>query len=177
MTSQDPKHEQTERSLTRLLNEMAAGQPGAEDAVIRGVYHELRRVAQLHMKRERLNHTLQPTALVNEAYLHLTRQRGVKWSSRVHFLAVASNVMRHILVDYARGRRQLEKHALTVWHSSPVLHSIRAEDLGPDGVSNWNGVALTSWSGFALRPRNLFDSTPLYTPAMPPLRPAPAATE
>jgi Copper amine oxidase, enzyme domain len=70
------------------------------------------------------------------------------------------------VAEYAAARRPLEKHAVTVWHNSPLLHAIRAEDLGADGVSNWTGVALTSWSGFMLRPRNLFDSTPLYTPVM-----------
>ena len=105
MTIRGPKQQQSERSLTRLLNEMAAGQPGAEDAVIREVYNELKRAAQQHIRRERPNHTLQPSALVNEAYLQVAHQRGVQWASRLHFLAVASHVMRHILVDYARARR------------------------------------------------------------------------
>jgi hypothetical protein len=68
------------------------------------------------------------------------------------------------VATYAAGRQPIDKRAVTVWHNSPVLHSVRAEDFGPDGMTNWTGVALTSWSGFTLRPRNLFDSTPLYTP-------------
>jgi hypothetical protein len=70
------------------------------------------------------------------------------------------------VATYAAARRPIDKHAVTVWHNAPLLHSVRAEDLGPDGVTNWTGVALTSWTGFTLRPRNLFDSTPLYTPAL-----------
>jgi hypothetical protein len=70
------------------------------------------------------------------------------------------------VAGYAAGRRPIDKRPVTVWHNSPLLHSIRAEDFGPDGTTNWQGVALTSWSGFTLRPRNLFDSTPLYTPAV-----------
>ena len=103
-------------------------------------------------------------------YDFVNKDFWVTWTDPSHttFVRVA---------DYAQGRRPLEKHTLTVWHNAPLLHSIRAEDLGPDGVSNWNGVALTSWSGFMLRPRNLFDSTPLFAPGMRPLRPAPAATE
>jgi hypothetical protein len=67
---------------------------------------------------------------------------------------------------YAADRRPIDKQPVTVWHNAPLLHSVRAEDLGPDGVTNWTGVALTSWTGFTLRPRNLFDSSPLYTPVI-----------
>ncbi len=68
------------------------------------------------------------------------------------------------VAEYASGRQPVDGKPVTVWHNSPVLHAIRAEDFGEDGVSNSTGLALTSWSGFSLRPRNLFDSTPLYTP-------------
>jgi hypothetical protein len=65
---------------------------------------------------------------------------------------------------YAAGRNPIDKRPVTVWHNAPLLHSVRAEDFGEDGRTNWTGVALTSWTGFTLRPRNLFDSTPLYQP-------------
>jgi hypothetical protein len=66
------------------------------------------------------------------------------------------------VAEYAVGRKPIDNQAVTVWHNSPLLHSPRAEDYGEDGMSNVTGVALTSWSGFMLKPRNLFDSTPLY---------------
>jgi hypothetical protein len=69
---------------------------------------------------------------------------------------------------YAAGRNPIAGKAVTVWHNAPLLHAARAEDFGADGVTNWTGVALTSWSGFTLRPRNLFDSTPLYGSVPPP---------
>jgi hypothetical protein len=68
------------------------------------------------------------------------------------------------VATYAAERRPIDHHAITVWHNTPLLHSVRAEDFGQDGASSWEGVALTSWSGFTLRPRNLFDCSPLYTP-------------
>jgi RNA polymerase sigma-70 factor (ECF subfamily) len=72
------------------------------------IYLELRRLARRHMRRERPDHTLQPTALVHEAYLRLVQRPDAAYESRAHFLAVASHVMRHILIDYAR-RRSREK--------------------------------------------------------------------
>jgi RNA polymerase sigma factor (TIGR02999 family) len=68
------------------------------------VYAELRRQATRYVRRERVDHTLQPTALVNEAYLHLVGQRRVVWQDRAHFFGIAAQMMRRILVDYARGR-------------------------------------------------------------------------
>jgi RNA polymerase sigma factor (TIGR02999 family) len=70
------------------------------------VYQELRRQASGYLRRERANHTLQPTALINEAYLKLSNVRDVKWQNRSHFFAIAAQVMRRILVDYARERNR-----------------------------------------------------------------------
>jgi RNA polymerase sigma factor (TIGR02999 family) len=70
------------------------------------VYVELRRQASGYLRRERSNHTLQPTALINEAYLKLIDQRDVKWQNRAHFFAIAAQAMRRILVDYARERKR-----------------------------------------------------------------------
>ncbi len=80
------------------------GNRDAIDALLPLVHAELRRIATRHMRHERPDHTLQPTALVNEAYLRLVDQRDVAWQNRAHFLAVASRVMRRVLVDHARAR-------------------------------------------------------------------------
>jgi RNA polymerase sigma factor (TIGR02999 family) len=90
--------------VTKLLLELQRGNREAEGELISLVYGELRRMARSHMRRERDNHTLQPTELVSEAYLRLVQQPDKEWQSRSHFYAVASQVMRRILVDYARAR-------------------------------------------------------------------------
>jgi len=76
------------------------------DTLLPLVYDELRRLARHHLRQERLDHTLQPTALVHEAYLKLADQTRAQWEGREHFLAVASLAMRRLLVDHARGRRR-----------------------------------------------------------------------
>jgi hypothetical protein len=68
------------------------------------------------------------------------------------------------LPGYAAGRRPIDLQPVTIWHNAPLWHVPRAEDFGPDGVNNGQGVAITSWAEVLMRPRNLFDSTPLYTP-------------
>jgi RNA polymerase sigma-70 factor, ECF subfamily len=91
--------------VTSLLKKLADGNQEAAGELIPVIYRELHRLAVSHLRRERRNHTLQPTALVHEAYIRLTGQRNADWQNRAHFFAVASNLMRRILVDYAR--RQL----------------------------------------------------------------------
>ena len=90
--------------ITALLRAWAAGDQEARDLAMSLVYRELRRRAAAHLRRERAGHTLQPTALVHEAYLRLLDQRDVVWQNRAHFLAVVSQMMRRILVDHARAR-------------------------------------------------------------------------
>jgi RNA polymerase sigma factor (TIGR02999 family) len=90
--------------VTRLLAEISGGNRQAESELIPLVYNELRRIAANLMRQERPNHTLQPTAVVHEAYLRLIRQQAVSWQSKAHFLAVAATLMRRILLDYARAR-------------------------------------------------------------------------
>jgi RNA polymerase sigma factor (TIGR02999 family) len=90
--------------VTRLLNEIRNGNHAAQAKLMPLVYKELRRRAAEYMRRERPDHTLQPTALVHEAYLRLVEQREVP-QNRVHFFAVAAQLMRRILVDHARARR------------------------------------------------------------------------
>lgn len=88
---------------TRLLKAMHAGDHAAAEELLPLVYAELHRVANAYMRRERPDHTLQPTALINEAYLRLIRE-DVNWNSRAHFVGFAAHVMRRVLVDYARAR-------------------------------------------------------------------------
>jgi len=87
--------------VTRLLSKWSQGDESALNELTPLVYQELRRLAHRHMSSERPNHTLQTTALVNEAYLKLADQTHPNWSNRAHFLAVAARVMRRILVNYA----------------------------------------------------------------------------
>jgi RNA polymerase sigma-70 factor, ECF subfamily len=88
--------------VTLLLKKLADGNQDAAGELIPVVYDELHRLAVRHLRRERQDHTLQPTALVHEAYIKLVAQRDADWQSRNHFFAVASKLMRRILVDYAR---------------------------------------------------------------------------
>ena len=89
--------------LTQLLADWAKGDRSALDRLFPLVHSELRRIAQRQMSQERPGHTLQATALVNEAYLKLAGQQGFDWQNRAHFFAVCAQVMRHILIDHARA--------------------------------------------------------------------------
>lgn len=91
-------------SATRLLHAFAAGDRGALDEMVPLVYDELHRLAAGYLAAERADHTLQPTALVHEAYLRLVNQRQVDWRNRAQFLGVAAGVMRRILLNHARDR-------------------------------------------------------------------------
>jgi RNA polymerase sigma factor (TIGR02999 family) len=90
--------------VTQLLRAWSAGNPDAQEQLLPLVYDELRRRAAGQLRRDRKGHTLQPTALVHEAYVRLLGQRRVDWQSRMHFFALASQIMRRILVDHARAR-------------------------------------------------------------------------
>src|ERR1700733_9964862 len=94
-----------DESVTALLVQLSEGNRDAEARLAPQVYNELRRMASRHMGRERADHTLQATALVNEAWLRLVDAPRMSWQSRAHFFAVASTHMRQILVDHARRRR------------------------------------------------------------------------
>jgi RNA polymerase sigma-70 factor, ECF subfamily len=91
--------------VTRLLADWAKGNQQALNALTPLVYKELRQLAASYLRKERLGHTLQPTALVHEAYLRLVDQKKPNWQSRSHFFGVTSRLMRQILVDHARRRR------------------------------------------------------------------------
>jgi RNA polymerase sigma factor (TIGR02999 family) len=91
--------------VTQLLADLQDGRPDAASQLIPLVYDELHRLARGQMRQERSDHTLQATALVHEAYLRLVNHPQRTWQNRAHFIAVAAQVMRRILVDYARARR------------------------------------------------------------------------
>lgn len=100
--------------ITGLLKAWRAGDRGALDALVPLAYENLRRIAQGHLRRERPGHTLQPSAVVNEAYMRLAQGAPGEWKDRVHFFAVASRLMRQILVDHARRRAAQKRGAAGV---------------------------------------------------------------
>ena len=91
--------------VTHLLGELKQGNREAQDRLIPLVYKELHRIAAQRLRREDVNHSLQPTALVHEAYLRLTKLQRVDWQGRSHFFAVSATLMRRILVDHARAHQ------------------------------------------------------------------------
>jgi RNA polymerase sigma factor (TIGR02999 family) len=95
--------------LTRLLSQWSSGDPSALDEAVPIVYDELRRLASDYMRGEAPGHVLQTTALVNEAYVRLVGRRRVSCETRAQFFAVAAQVMRRVLVDYARGRNRVKR--------------------------------------------------------------------
>lgn len=97
--------------VTRLLLAWSDGDETALQRLMPLVYSELRRLAERYMGRERAGHTLQTTALINEAYLRLVGARDVHWQNRAHFYAVSARAMRRILVDFARARNNLKRGA------------------------------------------------------------------
>ena len=101
--------DQADPDVTALLRQMSSGNGEGLDAIIPLVYRELRSIAHLHLRREDPGHTLNTTALVHEAYLRLVDVRRVEWRDRMHFFAMASRMMRRILINYARRRKQAKR--------------------------------------------------------------------
>jgi RNA polymerase sigma factor (TIGR02999 family) len=95
--------------ITELLDQWSHGDRRALDALMPLVHVELHRLARRYLAREGPGHTLQPTALIHEAYLRLVRERDMRWQSRAHFVAVAARLMRMILVDHCRRKRQAKR--------------------------------------------------------------------
>ena len=100
-------HRQPE--ITRILQAWSGGDREAVDTLMPLVYDELHKVAAQYLRKQRPDHTLQPTALVNEAYLKLIDQKAVRWQNRAHFFGIAAQMMRRILVDYARSRNYAKR--------------------------------------------------------------------
>lgn len=105
MSDKDPRN----RPITRLLHEWQEGNKEALDELLPYVYDDLKRRASAYLKSERREHTLQTTALVNEAYLRLVDKHEIQWEDRNHFFAIAAQAMRRILVDYARQRKRKKR--------------------------------------------------------------------
>jgi RNA polymerase sigma-70 factor (ECF subfamily) len=104
MSSPEPAHD-----VTQLLKRYGNGDQEALAELIPQIYDELRRLASFYLQSERVNHTLQTTALVHEAYLRLVDQKQVEWSNRNHFFGVAAQMMRRVLVDHARKHVSLKR--------------------------------------------------------------------
>jgi RNA polymerase sigma factor (TIGR02999 family) len=113
--------------VTQLLVDMKTGDPAAADKLLPIVYAELRSIAERMFTSERANHTLQPTALVHDAFLRLVGQSDPKWESREHFIAVATRAMRNLLINHARDRKALKRGGV----ARPVTLS-RADCLNDD---------------------------------------------
>ena len=118
--------------VTELLLDWSKGDQAAFDALMPLVYNELHRIAYRYMSRERPGHTLQTTALVDEAYLRLIDQKRVRWQNRAHFFAVAAQAMRRILIDHARRHRYAKRgggaHRVAL-EEAAVISDERASDL------------------------------------------------
>jgi len=130
-------HELNENEVSRLLRAWSDGDQNALNGLTPIVYEELRRLARHYMERERPGHTLQTTALVNEAYMRLVDYKRMKWRDRAHFFAVAAQVMRRILVDHARSHNA--KRGAGVQHVAfddvAIVTADPASDLGVDFVA------------------------------------------
>jgi len=113
------------QSVTQMLLAWGAGDEAARDALIPMVYDQLHRLARQHLRRERDGHSLQTTALINEAYLKLAEQ-PISWQSRNHFFGIAARLMRQILIDHARARQRLKRGA------NPHLVSLSAAAVAPE---------------------------------------------
>lgn len=99
----------SEQSVTKLLLDWRSGDESAFNLLIPIVHEELQRIARRYLKDETMRQSLQTADLVNEAYLKLINQKDLDWQNRAHFLAVAANVMRHLLVDHARSRNRAKR--------------------------------------------------------------------
>jgi len=122
----------TRQEVTQLLGDWSGGDEGALEKLIPLVQPELHRLAHYYMSRERAGHTLQTTALLNEAYLQLTDKTQLPWQNRTHFMAVAAQLMRRIMVDHARARHALKRGAGAIrvtLDETALVTEQRAEEL------------------------------------------------
>lgn len=128
----------TDRPITEMLAEFRKNDRSSVDELLPRVYAELRRLAGGHLSGERSDHTLQPTALVHEAYMKLIAQRETEWQDRAHFFGIASRLMREILIDHARSKNrhkrggefktQIELDAAVSYEQSQQLDVIAVDD-------------------------------------------------
>ena len=129
-----PPHQ--EHEITQLLAEWRDGNQAALDELYPLVYDELHRLARRYMNRERKGHTLQTTALINEAYVRLIDQRNVHWANRSHFFAISAQIMRRILIDHARRQAYAKRgggaRQVSLEETATVVHSDLSEFLRLD---------------------------------------------
>jgi RNA polymerase sigma-70 factor, ECF subfamily len=127
-----------QKSVTQLLIEWRDGDETALDRLIPIVYDEMRRLARYYMRRERREHTLQTTALINEAYIRLVDHKGMRWQNRAHFYAVAAQAMRRVLVDHARSRHYEKRgggaRIVELDEAAAVAYEQAAEMVALDGA-------------------------------------------
>jgi RNA polymerase sigma factor (TIGR02999 family) len=121
-------------TITDLLKGWSSGDREAAEQVLPLVYGELRRISARQLRRERDDHTLQPTAIVHEAYLRLAGQKGLEWPSRAHFFAFAAHLIRRILVDHARNRNRAKRRGRSGSVSLADIPDL-AQDKHPDLVA------------------------------------------
>src|SRR5437899_8401042 len=122
----------TSHAVTELVLSCNHGEQAALDKLVPLVYAELRRIAHRYLNRERRGHTLQTAELVNEAYFRLIDASGVRWQDRAHFFAISAQLMRRILVDFARSRRYLKRGGglqRTSFDEALVVSPARSGDL------------------------------------------------
>ena len=124
----------TPDDITLLLRGAASGQRGSLDALMSVIYDDMRRLAMSHLRTERADHTLQPTALVHEAYVKLVDQRNTDWKDRIHFFSVASRIIRRILIDHAR-EHNAQKRGGTGTRLSLGDHDVAAPERGLDLIA------------------------------------------
>jgi RNA polymerase sigma factor (TIGR02999 family) len=107
-----PCNDHPPRDVTQILKDWSEGSEDASARLMPLVYEELRRLAREHLRRERRDHTLQPTALVHEAYLRMVDEKSLSWKDRAHFYGIAARLMRQILVDHARAHNAAKRGGL-----------------------------------------------------------------
>jgi len=118
------------QNITQLLEKWGNGNKEVLDELLPIVYDELRRQAARYLRRERVGHTLQTTALIHEAYIRLVDQRNVRWQNRAHFFGIASQLMRRILVDHARTKKRVKRGGSDVRVSlAEAIVTTKAKDL------------------------------------------------
>jgi RNA polymerase sigma factor (TIGR02999 family) len=131
MTDEEPDADE----VTVLLGQWRQGSVDAQEKLMQVVQGELRRLAASYLRRERPGHTLQPTAVVNEAYMRLMPQRGVRWENRAHFFGIAAKMMRRVLVDHARRKRAGKREGFS---GDPVSVSQVADPNGGQDIDVLN---------------------------------------
>lgn len=124
----------SQKDASRLLADWGRGHKEALDELMPLVYTELRQLADGFLRRERPNHTLQPTALVHEAYLRLVGAEEIEWQNRAHFLSICAQMMRRILVDHARARSTAKRGQLATRVTFSEVSDYSADNTGVDLV-------------------------------------------